>query len=93
MILSNEPGYYKKNDFGIRIENLIYAAKVKSKIRFKNLTLAPIDIDLINLNMLEKNEINYLINYHKEIYNKLGKYLSLKEKKWLLNLVDQFLPF
>ena len=48
MILSNEPGYYKPGNFGIRIENLIYVKKYKNKLKFKNLTLVPIDNDLIN---------------------------------------------
>ena len=43
MILSNEPGYYEEKKFGIRIENLVYVAKSKNKLFFKNLTLAPID--------------------------------------------------
>ena len=47
MVVSNEPGYYEKNKFGIRIENLIYMSKIK-KVR-ENLTMAPIDKDLINL--------------------------------------------
>ena len=42
MILSNEPCYYKKGKFGIRIENLVYVNKVKNKIFFENLTLAPL---------------------------------------------------
>ena len=46
MIVSNEPGYYEKNKFGIRIENLIYVKKNKKNI-FENLTMAPIDKDLI----------------------------------------------
>ena len=45
MILSNEPGYYKKNKFSIRIENLMYVKKNKTKCFFENLTLAPIDKD------------------------------------------------
>ena len=56
MILSNEPGFYKKNNFGIRIENLVFIKKDKSKLLFENLTMAPIDIDLINLKMLNKKE-------------------------------------
>ena len=56
MILSNEPGFYKKNDFGIRIENLVFVKKIKSKLLFENLTMAPIDIDLINFKMLNKEE-------------------------------------
>ena len=54
MILSNEPGYYKKNYFGIRIENLVFIKKIKSKLSFENLTMAPIDKDLINFKMLNK---------------------------------------
>ena len=46
MIVSNEPGYYEKNKFGIRIENLIYVKEKKKKF-FENLTMAPIDKDLI----------------------------------------------
>ena len=47
MIVSNEPGYYEKNKFGIRIENLIYVKKKRKKMTFENLTMAPIDKDLI----------------------------------------------
>ena len=63
MILSNEPGYYKKNKFGIRIENLMYVRKNKTKQYFENLTLAPIDKDLIDFNSLSQNEKNYLFRY------------------------------
>ena len=87
MILSNEPGYYKKNMFGIRIENLIYVKKNRNRIFFENLTLAPIDMDLINFNLLTKNEKNYLFNYNLDIYSKLNKYLSLSEKKWLASFI------
>jgi len=87
MIVSNEPGYYKKKKFGIRIENLIYVKKIKKNIQFKNLTLAPIDIDLINYKMLNLNEKKYLYKYHLEIYSKISKYLNRGERKWLLNLL------
>ena len=46
MIVSNEPGYYEKDKFGIRIENLIYVKKSKKKLLFENLTMAPIDKEL-----------------------------------------------
>ena len=58
MIISNEPGYYEKNNFGIRIENLIYVKNNKGKKFFENLTLVPIDKELIDtsiLNLKEKN--------------------------------------
>ena len=58
MILSNEPGYYLKNHYGIRIENLIYVKKEKNRKCFKNLTLAPIDKDLIDFKQLSKSEKN-----------------------------------
>ena len=87
MILSNEPGYYKKNKFGIRIENLVYVKKNKNTISFKNLTLAPIDNDLINFKMLTIKEKKYLKNYHLDIYAKISKFLNFNEKKWLSSLI------
>ena len=87
MILSNEPGYYKKNKFGIRIENLIYVKKSKNKLCFENLTLAPIDKDLINYNLLSKDEKNYLFKYNLDIYSKLHQYLNIDEKKWLASFI------
>ena len=88
MILSNEPGYYKRNQFGIRIENLVYVKKSKKKLFFENLTLAPIDNDLINHNLLSKKEKNYLFKYHLLVYSKLSKYLNNNEKKWLLTSIQ-----
>ena len=87
MILSNEPGYYKKGHYGIRIENLLYIKKNKKNLKFENLTLAPIETDLINYNLLSKSERNYLFNYHLNIYSKYYKFLNKKERKWLANLI------
>ena len=87
MILSNEPGYYKKGKFGIRIENLIYANKVGNKLIFKNLTLVPIEKDLINFELLTKKERDYIFNYHFEVYSKLSPFLNKKEKKWLASFI------
>ena len=87
MILSNEPGYYKQGKFGIRIENLIYALKVGKKLIFKNLTLAPIEKDLINYKLLTKKERDYIFKYHLEVYSKLSPFLSKKEKIWLANSI------
>ena len=87
MILSNEPGYYKKSSYGIRIENLVFVKKFKQKIGFENLTLAPIEKDLINYNLLTKSEKDYLFKYHLEVYSKLSKYLSLNERKWLASFI------
>ena len=61
MILSNEPGYYKKNSYGIRIENLVFIKKINKKIFFENLTLAPIEKELINYKLLSSlKKIIYL---------------------------------
>ncbi len=87
MILSNEPGYYKKNKFGIRIENLVYVKKENKKIFFENLTMAPIEKDLINYNLLSLSEKNYLFKYHFEVYSNISKYLNFKEKKWLASFI------
>ena len=88
MILSNEPGYYKKDKFGIRIENLIYVKKNKNKLYFENLTLAPIDKDLINFDLLTNDEKNYLWKYNLDIYTKLHKYLNPSEKRWLATFIQ-----
>ena len=87
MILSNEPGYYEGKKFGIRIENLIYVKKIGNKTVFKNLTLAPIDTDLIDFKMLNTQEKKYLFNYHMDTYAKISKFLNFNEKKWLLSLI------
>ena len=87
MILSNEPGFYKENSFGIRIENLIYILQKGKNLLFKNLTFAPLDSDLINFKMLNKFEKLYLFKYNQEIYEKISIFLSKKEKDWLINLI------
>jgi Xaa-Pro aminopeptidase len=87
MILSNEPGYYKKGKFGIRIENLIFVKKIKGNIFFENLTLAPIERELINYKLLTTSEKSYLFKYHLNVYSKVSKYLNLNEKKWLASFI------
>ena len=87
MILSNEPGFYKKKHFGIRIENLVYAKKIQSKFFFENLTFAPLEKDLINYKLLNKSEKNYLFRYHLNIYSKYSVYLNKKERRWLAGLI------
>ena len=84
-VISNEPGFYKKGKFGIRIENMIYVKQIKSKVFFENLTMVPIDKELINFNLLNRNEKNYLLNYNLRIYSNVEKYLNYKEKFWLLS--------
>ncbi len=87
MILSNEPGYYKKNSFGIRIENLIFVKKANGNLFFENLTFAPIEKELINYKLLTKKEKDYLFKYHFNVYSKISKYLNNKEREWLASFI------
>jgi Xaa-Pro aminopeptidase len=87
MILSNEPGFYKKGHYGIRIENLVFIKKDKNILHFENLTLAPIEKDLINYDLLNKSEKDYLFRYHLKIYETYSRFLNLKERKWLASLI------
>ena len=84
MILSNEPGYYKINEYGIRIENLmIVKEKSDDLLYFENLSWCPIDRDLIEKDLLSKQEINWLNKYHSNVFIKLNNFLNDKEKEWL----------
>ena len=91
MIISNEPGYYKKNSFGIRIENLIYVKEcLKDKkhddrcmLEFETLTLAPFDLNMIKVSLLNEQEIKWLNNYHSNVYKKLNSILTKPAKNWL----------
>ena len=87
MILSNEPGYYLNNDYGIRIENLIYIDVQQNKLKFKNLTFAPIDLDMVNFKLLNNKEKKYLFDYHLNVYSTLSNFLNETERKWLINLI------
>ncbi len=79
MIVSNEPGYYEKNNFGIRIENLVFVKKYKRKQCFENLTMAPIEKELINKNLLNKNEKKWINQYHRKVYNSIRGFLIKNE--------------
>ena len=79
MVVSNEPGYYEKDKFGIRIENLIYVKKAKSKTYFENLTLAPIEKDLIDRTLLNENEIRWINNYHRKVFVNLKHAMNREE--------------
>jgi len=81
MIISNEPGYYKEGHFGIRIENLIYIKKNK----FEELTMAPIEKNLIKKKMLNKKEIGWLNKYHAKVKKNLFRFMKLEEKASLID--------
>jgi Xaa-Pro aminopeptidase len=89
MILSNEPGYYKTDAYGIRIENLELvvgtdvAAAEKPVNAFETLTLAPIDRSLINLNMLSGDELDWVNDYHARVRHEVRPHVDDATKAWL----------
>ena len=88
MLSSNEPGYYKTDEFGIRIENLFFVEKgVESEgtqfYQFDTVTLFPIDTTLIDKKLLTVEEKKWLNNYHAEVLEKLSPMLSSGEIGWL----------
>jgi Xaa-Pro aminopeptidase len=89
MILSNEPGYYKTDAFGIRIENLelVVAAEIagaeKPMNAFETLTLAPIDRRLIDVGMLSAQELAWLDDYHARVRNEVRPHVDDDTKAWL----------
>ena len=89
MILSNEPGYYKTDAFGIRIENLelVVGTEIPGAEKlvnaFETLTLAPIDRRLVDLNMLTGEELSWLNDYHDRVRHAVRAHLDEPTKVWL----------
>jgi Xaa-Pro aminopeptidase len=89
MILSNEPGYYKTGQYGIRIENLVLVVEreiegaEKEMLGFETLTFAPIDRRLVDAEMLEPEELIWLNCYHAHVLAKVGPTLSGADLAWL----------
>ena len=89
MILSNEPGYYKAYEYGIRIENLVYVTVAEANfLKFENLTLMPYCKDLIIVNLLSSEEKSYIKKYYEKIWKKISSLLSNKARNWLKNEVE-----
>ena len=90
MILSNEPGFYKQNDFGIRIENLLLIHEAKAidggerpMLGFETLTLCPIERRLIDTKLLTRDELHWLDTYHARVLKEVGDHISGAELEWL----------
>ena len=89
MVTSNEPGLYRTDEYGIRIENLVATREYKKTeafgtfYHFETLTLCPIDTKPIDKKMLTEKEIKWLNKYHQMVYNRLKKHLNKEEKGWL----------
>ncbi|MEL4275423.1 aminopeptidase P family protein [Shewanella xiamenensis] len=90
MVLSNEPGYYRADSFGIRLENLVvvrHCEALKGAERemyeFDALTLIPMDVRLIDKNLLTQGEIDWFNAYHQRVFNTLSPLMSGSELEWL----------
>jgi Xaa-Pro aminopeptidase len=88
MLTSNEPGFYKEGEYGIRIENLVLAVADKKTafgqfFRFDTVTLFPIDTQLIDVAALTQSELDWLNDYHARVYSELSPQLDEVEKAWL----------
>ncbi|MCB9071719.1 MAG: aminopeptidase P family protein [Prevotellaceae bacterium] len=88
MVLSNEPGLYRTNEYGIRCENLVTVREVETNdfgkfLNFETLTLFPFDSNAIDTSMLTLEEKEWLNNYHQMVYDRLSPVLDDVEKEWL----------
>lgn len=90
MIISNEPGFYKENAYGIRIENLVLVEDAsvppggdRQMLSFETLTLAPFDARLIDVVLLTPEERDWLNGYHADVYKSLAEGLDRATKAWL----------
>jgi Xaa-Pro aminopeptidase len=89
MIISNEPGYYKTGEYGIRIENLVLVVEKeiegaeKEMLGFETLTFAPIDRRLVVRDMLSEAELGWLNYYHAQVLEKIGPRLKGADREWL----------
>lgn len=88
MVMSNEPGLYRPNEYGIRIENLIVCVEDEANdfgsfLKFETLTLCPIDVKPVEVKMLTKEEREWLNGYHELVYKKISPHLPSDLARWL----------
>ena len=80
-VITNEPGYYEENAFGIRIENsVLVVSKGKNKLGFENLTYLPYERNLIDLNLISNDMMKYIDDYHKKVYEVLSPFVKDDQK-------------
>jgi Xaa-Pro aminopeptidase len=90
MICSNEPGYYKAGEYGIRIENLIVVQEAaplpgseRKMMEFETITLSPIDLNLVEASLLTPDERDWLNAYHARVRQSLSRHLDSETRAWL----------
>ena len=80
-VITNEPGYYEENAFGIRIENSVLVVnKGVNKLGFENLTYLPYERNLIDLNLISNDMMKYIDDYHKKVYEVLSPFVKDDQK-------------
>lgn len=86
MILSNEPGFYQEGGYGIRIENLVVVqeSSFSGFLELQTITQVPFEIKLIDFKLLDDDELLWIKSYHQQIYHNLADYLTMEERKFLL---------
>jgi len=91
MILSNEPGFYKRKKYGIRIENLVLVKKSRLKgfLEFETLTLFPYEHRLIDKSLLSDSHKKWINSYHERVYYRLSNFLSKHLRDWLKKKVKR----
>lgn len=100
MTISNEPGYYEDNEFGIRIENICVTVDVNTANNFNNkqflgfetISFAPIKTDLINVNLLTTSEIEWINNYNQQVYENLHELMESTFPQTLPYLIEETKP-
>ncbi len=90
MLISNEPGYYKEDEYGIRIENLILAQGSDEFLCFETITLAPYDASLIDLSLLNDAQIEWLSEYSLRVWKGLSPHLQPLDQDWLRQAIAPF---
>lgn len=88
MITTNEPGFYKAGSHGIRLENEMLCVKGEKNefgqfMEFEPITIAPLDLDAINVNLMKEDEKLYLNKYHKMVFDTVSPFLTEEEVEWL----------
>lgn len=84
MLISNEPGYYKEGEYGIRTENLVLVKEVDEKsLCFETVSFAPIDRNLIVVDMLSATEVEWINAYHAQVFEKLSPHMDADLTEWL----------
>lgn len=101
MVLSNEPGYYEAGKFGIRLETMMHVVEKKTPFNFggskflgfEKLTFVPIDKSMVAPELMNKSEIEWLDEYHREVWNKISPLMPEGQaKEWLFRKTTPLMP-